>query len=66
MQKRMVSNKFQPDVEVNFLILLYFYLIEKLSIGKFLGQRFIKNKDVGLVLIYDIKGRIAGTQMAVS
>jgi len=33
--------------------------------GKFLGQRFIKGKDVGLVLIYDSKGAIAGTQMAI-
>jgi len=33
--------------------------------GKFLGQRFIKDKDVGLVLIYDIKGTIAGVQMAI-
>ena len=40
--------------------------ILRLLLGKFLGQRFIKDKDVGLVLIYDIKGTIAGVQMAVS
>ncbi|UJR25952.1 hypothetical protein I4U23_007300 [Adineta vaga] len=33
--------------------------------GKFLGQRFIQGKDVSLVLIYDSKGFIAGTQMAI-
>ncbi|CAF4869034.1 unnamed protein product, partial [Rotaria socialis] len=33
--------------------------------GKFLGQRFIQGKDIGLILIYDSKGFIAGTQMAV-
>jgi hypothetical protein len=62
----MVLNKFQPDVQVNSFILLYFYLIEKFSVGKFLGQRFIHGDDVGLVLIYDSHGDIAGSQMAVS
>ena len=38
----------------------------RIFVGQFLGQRFIKNKDVGLILIYDIKGTIAGVQMAVS
>jgi len=33
--------------------------------GKFLGSRFIKEKDVGLILIYDSKGDIAGTQLAI-
>jgi len=33
--------------------------------GKYLGQRFIKNKDIGLVLIYDVQGTIAGVQMGI-
>ncbi|CAF3292316.1 unnamed protein product, partial [Rotaria sp. Silwood2] len=32
--------------------------------GQFLGQRFIKDNDIALVLIYDIKGTIAGVQLA--
>jgi hypothetical protein len=52
--------------KVNLLILPYCSLIEKFLIGKFLGQRFIKSKDVGLILIYDSQGIIAGAQMAVS
>jgi hypothetical protein len=35
-------------------------------LGVFLGQRFIKDNDIGLVLIYDVQGAIAGVQMAVS
>ncbi|CAF3709047.1 unnamed protein product [Rotaria sp. Silwood1] len=31
---------------------------------QFLGQRFIKDNDIALVLIYDIKGSIAGVQLA--
>ena len=34
--------------------------------GKYLGQRFIKDNDIGLVLIYDVQGTIAGVQMGVS
>ena len=47
---------------------LFYHTIQilRLLLGKFLGQRFIKDNDVGLVLIYDIKGTIAGVQMAVS
>ncbi|CAF1227527.1 unnamed protein product [Rotaria sordida] len=33
--------------------------------GKFVGQRFIKNKDVGVILIYDSKGFMAGIQMGI-
>lgn len=35
-------------------------------LGKYLGQRFIKNNDIGLILIYDVQGTIAGVQMGVS
>jgi len=33
--------------------------------GKVLGQRFIKDKDVGVILIFDTKGTIAGVQMGI-
>ncbi len=66
MQEKLVLNRFQVHVKVNLFILLYFYVIEKLSVGKFLGQRFIQNKDVSLILIYDSNGAIAGVQMGVS
>jgi len=33
--------------------------------GKFLGQRFMKNKDIALILLYDTQGTIAGVQMAI-
>ncbi|CAF1451014.1 unnamed protein product [Rotaria sordida] len=33
--------------------------------GKFLGQRYIKGKDVGVILIFDKQGTIAGVQMAI-
>ncbi|UJR07059.1 hypothetical protein I4U23_011347 [Adineta vaga] len=32
--------------------------------GTFLGQRFIKGNDIGVILIYDIRGTLAGVQMA--
>ncbi|CAF3042773.1 unnamed protein product [Rotaria socialis] len=32
--------------------------------GTFLGQRFVKDNDIALVLIYDIQGSIAGIQLA--
>ena len=63
------SNQFQPDAEVRWLSSVANPMaISSLPIvlGKFLGQRFIKGNDVGLVLIYDVQGSIAGVQMAVS
>jgi len=33
--------------------------------GKFLGQRFVKDKDIALVLIYGSNGHIAGVQMGI-
>ncbi len=49
---------------------LFIFLFEKNNrlffAGKFLGQRFIQGKDYSLILIYDSKGAIAGSQMAVS
>jgi len=32
--------------------------------GKFVGQRLMKDNDLGLILIYDTQGNIAGVQMA--
>lgn len=40
--------------------------VNLLIIGMFLGQRFIKDNDIALVLIYDVEGNIAGVQLAVS
>ncbi|CAF3334463.1 unnamed protein product [Rotaria sp. Silwood1] len=33
--------------------------------GKFIGQRFIKDRDFAVILIYDSKGFIAGIQMGI-
>ncbi len=54
------------DVKVHLHHFSIRYECNRLFVGKFLGQRFIQGKDVGLILIYDSKGMIAGTQMAVS
>ena len=69
MQRKKATSKSQPDAEVRWpigVVPTLWILTLRLSLGKFLGQRFIKGKDVGLVLIYDVQGTIAGVQMAVS
>jgi hypothetical protein len=45
---------------------LFFESKRHVLLGKFLGQRFMKDKDIALILLYDTQGTIAGVQMAVS